>query len=102
MSAPGRPDWKPLAARVDEVLNYIWDPLGVRGVPEARGEYDSYVLQVTGLLLRGASAGDLAEFLGRLTRDRMGLHESPRSAEGHRSTAELLVRWRERLDADRI
>ena len=101
MSAPVRPEWKPLAARVGEVLRDVWDPLEVSGVPEARDEYDSYVLQVTGLLLRGASAGDLAEFPGRLGRDEMGLHESPRSADDHRSTAELLVRWRERLDADR-
>lgn len=24
---------------VDEVLHFIWDPIGVRGFPEARDEY---------------------------------------------------------------
>jgi hypothetical protein len=32
-----------LYRRTDEVLHYIWDPIGVAGVPEARDEYDSYL-----------------------------------------------------------
>lgn len=51
--------------------------------------------------MRGASTEELAEFLGHLARDEMGLSESPRGAQIQRSTAERLVRWREHLNADR-
>lgn len=32
-----------LQRRVDEVLFYVWDPIGVSDEPFARGEYESYV-----------------------------------------------------------
>jgi hypothetical protein len=38
-----------LLTRVNEVLHYIWDPIGVRGEPNARDEYDSYVPEVYSL-----------------------------------------------------
>jgi hypothetical protein len=37
---------------VGEVMHYIWDPIGVAGVPQARDEYYSYVPQVFGLLIK--------------------------------------------------
>lgn len=39
---------------VDEVLHYIWDPIGVAGVPEARDEYDIYTGRIFTLLRSGA------------------------------------------------
>jgi hypothetical protein len=101
MSAPERPEWKRLAARVDETLHYAWDPIGVRDFPEARDEYDNSMSPVMGLLKRGASVEDLAEFLGQVARDGMGLSDAPRRAKRDSSTAELLVRWREHHGADR-
>ena len=35
-----------LERRVDEVLFYIWDPLGFKGEPFARTEYRNYVEEV--------------------------------------------------------
>lgn len=35
-----------LCLRINEVLYYVWDPIGVADTPRARDEYDSYVLQV--------------------------------------------------------
>jgi hypothetical protein len=35
-----------LRRRVDEVLYYIWDPIGVSDQPYARGEYEGYVPKV--------------------------------------------------------
>ncbi len=35
-----------LTSRISEVLHYTWDPIGVRGDPHARDEYDSYVPDV--------------------------------------------------------
>ncbi len=38
---------------VDEVLHYIWDPIGVSGSPEARDEYQGYLPHVFGLVREG-------------------------------------------------
>jgi len=35
-----------LEQRVDEVLFYVWDPIGVSDTPAARGEYSSYTMTV--------------------------------------------------------
>jgi hypothetical protein len=34
---------KELQQRIDEVLYYVWDPIGVSDSPSARSEYSSYV-----------------------------------------------------------
>lgn len=43
-----------LYSRIDEVLHYVWDPIGISGVPEARDEYHSYLPVVFGKVKRGA------------------------------------------------
>jgi hypothetical protein len=39
-----------LFKRVDEVLHYFWDPIGVKKVPQARDEYVGYVPKIFGLV----------------------------------------------------
>ena len=41
---------KELTNRVDEVLYYLWDPIGVSDEPCARGEYSTYVGSIVSLL----------------------------------------------------
>ena len=65
-----------LRRRVDEVLHYIWDPIGVRGEPHARDEYDSYVPEVYSLLQSGASAEQIAAHLDKIATERMGLNSN--------------------------
>jgi hypothetical protein len=36
--------------RVDELLHYIWDPIGIAASTGARDEYDSYVPTVVKML----------------------------------------------------
>ncbi len=43
-------DNRELKRRVDEVLYYVWDPIGVSDEPFARGEYHSYVPRVSQLV----------------------------------------------------
>lgn len=50
-----------------------WDPIGVRDVPEAQDEYDSYVFDVYELLVSGASEQDIVDHLYRVERLNMGL-----------------------------
>jgi hypothetical protein len=54
------------------VLLEDWDPCFVGDVPEAQDEYDSYALQLYGMLRNGTSEEQLAEYLYRVETDRMG------------------------------
>lgn len=59
------------------VLFEDWDPCSVRDAPEAHDEYDSYVLELYGMLRNGASANQLAEYLCDVQTDMMGLRGRP-------------------------
>lgn len=37
---------KELERRTDEVLFYVWDPIGISDTPAARGEYSSYIMTI--------------------------------------------------------
>lgn len=37
---------KELYQRIDEVIHYIWDPIGINGAPKARDEYYSYLPEI--------------------------------------------------------
>ena len=56
--------------RVDEVLHYIWDPIGVSGVPEARDDYRIYGPQVLSLLKNSVSVEKVAQYLNSVAIDR--------------------------------
>ena len=60
-----------LEKRVDEVLFYFWDPIGVNHHVHARAEYRSYVSSVLARMEKG-SGGDLASFLDSLVTSNMG------------------------------
>ena len=83
-----------LRRRVDEVLHYIWDPIGVRGEPHARDEYDSYVPEVYSLLQSGASAEQIAAHLDKIATERMGLNPNMKHSL---VTAHNLLDWRAAL-----
>jgi len=66
--------WKHQGAReLRALLMRWWNPIGVRGVPEARDEYDSYMGPIVSLLERGGSAKDLSRYLAEVETDYMGL-----------------------------
>ena len=43
---------KSLQDAIRQVLLHDWDPIGVADVPEAQDEYDSYISQIYGMLIR--------------------------------------------------
>jgi hypothetical protein len=85
---------KELHSRVNEVLHYIWDPIGVRGEPRARDEYDSYVPEVCSLLQNGATAERIAAHLDNIATEKMGLNSN---IEHSLLTAHNLLDWRTTL-----
>ena len=61
---------------IGEVLLRNWDPIGVKDVPQAQDEYDSYVGGVYRLIATGASARQLAEHLARIEAEQLGFQDT--------------------------
>ena len=47
---------------IDEVIHYLWDPIGVADVPEARDEYYTYSSYVYKLVTEGADEKAIADY----------------------------------------
>jgi hypothetical protein len=77
--------------RIGEILHYMWDPIGIRGIPQARDEYDSYVHQVFAHLERGASESDISQHLASITVEHMGLAQTEAAAKHDADISKLLV-----------
>ena len=58
--------------KIRHVLMTEWDPIGVRDMPEAADEYDSYIGGLYGLIQRCASRDDIVTHLRNLEVERMG------------------------------
>lgn len=80
-----------LYKRCDEVLHYIWDPIGVAGGPSARDEYYSYLPRVFRQVRDNASPEEIVEYLTAIETERMSL---PANVERARSVVEMLLEWR--------
>jgi hypothetical protein len=83
-----------LRKRVDEVLYYVWDPIGVSDEPYARGEYENYVPNVLQLVINHDDINPISDHLASIVKERMGL-----SLDEHRcqETAALLLRHKKAI-----
>jgi len=86
------PQDQKLLSVVGEVLHYVWDPIGVSGVPQARDEYDGYVGAVFTLLRAGADEPTISAHLLGIADERMGL---PARKEQSDAAAAVLIDWRD-------
>jgi hypothetical protein len=80
---------------VDEVLHYIWDPIGVAGVPQARDEYHGYLPQVFSLVRNGENEQVIADYLALITTENMGLSMN---LQHDLEVARILIDWKESID----
>jgi hypothetical protein len=62
-----------LYQRIDEILFYLWDPIGISEAPWSRDEYYEYLPQVFRLALEGDDPKAIADYLGWVETERMGL-----------------------------
>jgi hypothetical protein len=67
------PDKLEFYKRIDEILFYKWDPIGVSDLDWSRDEYQAYLPQVFQLALKNDSPVPIAEYLTQITTDRMEL-----------------------------
>ena len=84
-----------LISKVDEILLQEWDPIGVKGNPEAWDEYSSYAPG----LLRYAMRGNIevvADQLHRITKECMGLSRTDRARDI--KVAQMLVGLASQVD----
>ena len=88
------PNEAELYRRVDEVVHYIWDPIGVRCHPEARDEYQSYLTAIYGRVKAG-NKEDILEYMRWASGDNMGLTFDKAKAE---EAVEVLLEWKRVID----
>lgn len=80
-----------LYRRVDEVLTYVWDPIGVREVPQARDEYQDYLPQVFKRVIEASDPATIAEYLLSVESERMGFTPNEKSRKEALRIARLLI-----------
>ena len=87
-----------LGHRIDEVLHYLWDPIGVSARPHARDEYNAYSTHVFSILLRGCSCREIADYLTSIEKDYMDLAISDQSRANAKAVADILIDWKKYLE----
>ena len=88
--------WKRSGAReLRQLLMDEWDPIHVRGVPEAADEYDAYLGRIASRLREGATVDDVAAFLNDVEEVQMGLGDSPIARQRNQALAVRLHSWYE-------
>ena len=89
------PEQRELYRRVDEVLHYLWDPIGVARVPQARDEYHTYLPRVFSLLQSRAPSSEIVEFLVSTQLQTMALSQVGGARKDAEKITEILEDWRE-------
>ncbi len=67
------PDQMQLYRRIDEILFYIWDPIGISHTDWPRDEYQSYLPRVFRMVLNKNPKEEIREYLISIEADHMGL-----------------------------
>ena len=84
-----------LYQRVDEILHYLWDPIRLKGISQARDEYQSYVPQVCSLLINRAPKEDIIDYLVETSVVTMGLGNASNAEKHAQEITEILTDHRE-------
>jgi hypothetical protein len=79
---------------IKQILLKQWDPIGVANEPKAHDEYDHYVGEIYGLLIRRVPKEKLAEHLWWIETEHMGLLGNRQHTE---EVADLLIGLRDDL-----
>ncbi|MBB1424742.1 hypothetical protein H5200_23045 [Pseudoalteromonas sp. SG43-7] len=81
-----------LYKRTDEILHYVWDPIGVADIPGARDEYHSYLPKVFKLVLNDSKNHEISSYLEKVESGSMGLTPYPKK---NLEVANLLLETKE-------
>ncbi len=70
---------KRIWADIRRVLMKVWDPIGVKDVPQAQDEYDSYVPGIYKLLIDRSSDDEIEAHLWLIVTETIGLSGATKS-----------------------
>ncbi len=80
---------------VRQVLMDEWDPIGVKDIPEALDEYDTYVGRIYVMLMdEKASKQSMATYLYNVATNHMGISPSPLLMERSIQAADIISELR--------
>jgi hypothetical protein len=85
-----------LYRRVDEVLYYVWDPIGVAPNAVTRAEYQRSLPVVFAMLQEGADVSAIATYLDSVATERMGFDVSG-NPEHAKRVADFLLDWKAQI-----
>lgn len=83
-----------LYKRIDEILFYEWDPIGVSDSDWARDEYQSYLPRVFAYAMKSKSPEPIAKYLSVVSTENMGLSAAP---EHDMKIAKIIIEVKENL-----
>ena len=89
------PKEREFVKRIDEVLHYCWDPIGVAGEPAARDEYYLYIPKIFSLLIE--EKVDQQEIVSYLMHVSKNLMELASYRDKAIETVNLLMRWKTKI-----
>jgi hypothetical protein len=88
------------ARRYHEAIRAIllreWDPIGIADEPHAQDEYDSYIHEIHGMLIRHEPRHRLADHLWWVETEHMGLFGNRSRTE---AVVDRLIQLREEIEA---
>jgi hypothetical protein len=84
---------------IRRILLQDWDPIGVSHVPEAQDEYDSYVGEIHGMLIRHEAKHKLFDHLWWIETKHMCLFGSWRRTN---RVVDNLIRLREHIESGQL
>ncbi len=70
-----------LHAAIKQELLKNWDPIGVKDIPEAQDEYDSYVPKIYKMLIQRKTKQEIFDYLWWIETEHMGLSGNRQSTD---------------------
>ena len=83
-----------LYRRIEEVVHYIWDPIGISAHPQARDEYIGYMTGIFGRVKAGKEE-DIIEFMRWAASENMGLYFDEDKAK---EAAKVMLDWKKYIN----
>jgi hypothetical protein len=83
---------KELFTRIDEILHYLWDPIGISNEPAARDEYASYAPQILSMLKANMGLKDISKKLNGFAHIEAGVDADRMNND---TVAEILINYYE-------
>ena len=80
--------------RIDEVVHYIWDPIGICDEPNARDEYYGYLPGIHKATMDGCTAETMSHLLQEIVYTKMGLKPN---LDRCLRASKAIISWKQRI-----